>query len=321
MDDATLVGAALTAHWLPATSSDWAWRSLRRAQSLALSANAFALVASLAGLWVLAMTMADLAPLPALAATGDIVASTQAGHAWAVGTAGLVLAAVLGTQACRHTSSPARSRLTQGMRLAALVLVAAAHAAAGHAGANGLGWPVAGMALHLLATAAWSGIVFASVLAVLRGNRLRGEPREARLATRAPPAQALSGNAERESRVRYVRHLSRTASWALAVVMLTGALAAWRGLGATPAALLAPAASLWTTTLDVKLALVAIAAGLGGFNRLRVLPRVEATSHGDDSQSSPAWRRFTAVLRIESLVLLAALVAAAILANGEPPAA
>jgi hypothetical protein len=36
--------------------------------------------------------------------------------------------------------------------------------------------------------------------------------------------------------------------------------------------------------------------------------------------SPTPWRRFTGVLRLEAVVLLAALVAAALLANGEPPA-
>jgi hypothetical protein len=36
--------------------------------------------------------------------------------------------------------------------------------------------------------------------------------------------------------------------------------------------------------------------------------------------SAAPWRRFAAVLRLEAVVLLAALVAAAVLANGEPPA-
>ena len=59
----------------------------------------------------------------------------------------------------------------------------------------------------------------------------------------------------------------------------------------------------------MKLALVAIAVALGGFNRFAVMPSLPAS-----------WPRFARVLRVEAVVLLAALVAAAVLANGEPPA-
>jgi putative copper resistance protein D len=62
--------------------------------------------------------------------------------------------------------------------------------------------------------------------------------------------------------------------------------------------------------LDAKLALVAIAVALGGFNRFAVMPSLPR-----------AWPRFVRVLRVEAAVLLAVLVAAALLANGEPPAA
>src|SRR5436305_1371798 len=53
----------------------------------------------------------------------------------------------------------------------------------------------------------------------------------------------------------------------------------------------------------------ALAVALGGFNRLAVMPALPG-----------AWPRFARVLRVEAVVLLAALVAAALLANGAPPA-
>ena len=139
--------------------------------------------------------------------------------------------------------------------------------------------------MHVLATGLWAGGVFAAALTVLRG---------------AP--DALDG-------ARYAARLSTLATWALVGVALTGAAIAWHGLGGSLAPL-APAGELsWGVMLDVKLALVALAVALGGFNRLAVMPSLP--------ESLP---RFARVLRMEAVVLLAALVAAAWLANGEPPA-
>jgi copper resistance protein D len=166
----------------------------------------------------------------------------------------------------------------------ALAVVAAAHAGAGHAGANGLGWLVAVTALHALATGAWAGSVFAAAWVV--------------------PAPGAGDRRQRAAR------LSALATAALAVVVATGAACAWHGLGGSPAPLAPASGSSWGLMLDAKLVLVAVAVALGGFNRFAVMPSLPA-----------AWPRFARVLRVESAVLLAVLVAAALLANGEPPAA
>jgi putative copper export protein len=83
----------------------------------------------------------------------------------------------------------------------------------------------------------------------------------------------------------------------------------------SPGPALQAVAGIVVDTLDVKLGLVAAAVALGSFSRIVVMPALLATT----GSPSP-WRRFTGVLRLEAVVLLAALVAAALLANGEPPA-
>ena len=166
-----------------------------------------------------------------------------------------------------------------------LVTVAVAHASAGHAGANGFSWLVPALAVHVLATGLWAGGVFAAALTVLRG---------------AP--DALDG-------ARYATQLSTLATWALAGVALTGVAIAWHGLGGSLAPLAPAGEWSWGAMLDVKLMLVAFAIALGGFNRLAVMPSLP--------ESLP---RFARVLRVEAVVLMTALVAAAWLANGEPPA-
>lgn len=164
----------------------------------------------------------------------------------------------------------------------AATIVAGAHASAGHAGANGFGVLTLVMGTHLLATALWAGGVVATALCVLRGDVHAGDA--ARVAGR----------------------LSTLATAALAVVVLTGSASAWHGLGGSAALL---ATSTWGLVLDAKLVLVGVAIALGGFNRFVVLPALPL-----------AWPRFARVLRVEAVVLLAALVVAAWLANGEPPA-
>jgi len=163
-------------------------------------------------------------------------------------------------------------------------VVAIAHANAGHAGANGLTWLLPAMTVHVLAMGLWAGAVFAAVLAVWRGE---------------PPA--VDGP-------RHAHRLSRLATASLLAVAVTGAASAWHALGGTLAPL-APPASDWSAALAVKLALVGVAIALGALNRFVVMPCLPASG-----------ARFARVLRVEAVVMLAVLVAAAWLANGEPPA-
>ena len=274
---ATMVGALATLALLQDTSSDWAARGARRCRTLFAQASLLALAAGLAWMAVQAISMSDLAPAAALLSAGDVVVDTAFGRAWAIET--LALAACLAiANARRYRPVPLR---TLGV---AVTVVAVAHASAGHAGANGLGWLVPAMAVHMLATGLWAGSVFAVALGVLRGH-----------------PHAVDG-------VRYARRLSALATAALAGVVATGAASAWHALGGSVAPLAPATASPWGVALDAKLALVAAAVALGGLNRFAVMPTLPAS-----------WPRFVRVLRIEAVLLLAVLVAAAWLANGEPP--
>ena len=275
---AAAVGALATLALLHDTWSDWAARAARRCRTLFSGASVLALLASLAWLELEAIAMTELPPWDALLAAGDIVTGTGFGRAWALATAALAAGLAL-AMATRYRPVPLRAL---GV---ASALVATAHASAGHAGANGLDWLVPTMAVHALATGLWAGAVFAAALVVAGG---------------AP--HAVDG-------VRYARRLSALATAALAGVVATGLASAWHGLGGSLAPLAPGSASTWGIVLDVKLALVALAIALGGFNRL-ALPSLPAS-----------WPRFARVLRVEAAVLLAALVAAACLANGAPPAA
>jgi putative copper resistance protein D len=276
---ATMVGALASPALLHDATSGWAARRVRRCRALFTTAAMLALAASIAWIAVQAVSMADLEPGDAWQAVAGIVVDTAFGRAWAVATlalaAGLALAA-----ARRYRALPLRTLALL------LVVVAAAHASAGHAGANGFGWLVPAMTVHLLATGLWVGGVFAAALVVLRGEF------------------------DAVDCARYAARLSALATASLAGVVATGGAIAWHALGGSLAPLAPATASAWGILLDTKLALIAAAVALGGFNRFFVLPSLPGASP-----------RFARVLRLEAAVLLAALVAAAWLANGEPPAA
>jgi len=275
---AAMLGALATPALLRDASSAWAARRLRRCRTLFGAAGFLALAASLAWMWAEAIAMTDSPPGAALLAIGGIVVDTGFGRAWAVATLALAAGLAL-ARACRYRAMPLRTLAL------VLVVVAVAHASAGHAGAQGLGWLLPATAVHLLATGLWAGGVFAAALVALRGE---------------PDAIDCA---------RYAARLSTLATAALAGVVATGAAIAWHGLGGSLAPLAPAAASSWGLALDLKLALVAIAVVLGGFNRFVVLPRMpDATT------------RFAQVLRVEAAVMLAVLAAAAWLAGGEPPA-
>lgn len=275
---AAMAGALATPALLHDASSGWAARRARRCRLLFTAAATTALVANLAWMWLQAISMTESPPFEALLAAGGIVAGTGFGRAWIAATLALAAGLALAT-ACRYRAFPLRA---QGILLA---LVATAQACVGHAAADGIGWLVPTMAVHRLATGLWAGGVFAAALVVMNGS---------------PDTVDV---------VRHARRLSTLATAALAGVVLTGAASAWHALGGSLAPLAPAAASPWCVALEVKLALVATAIALGGFNRLVVMPALPA-----------AWPRFARVLRLESVVLLGVLVAAAWLAGGEPPA-
>ena len=275
---AAMAGALATPALLRDTSSAWATRCAWRCRALFATGGVLALLAKLAWIWIEAISMTDAAPLAALSAIGGIVVDTGFGRACAVAT--LALASGLGlSRACSFRAMPLRTLAL------VLIVIAAAHSAAGHAVANGIDWLLPAMTVHLLATGLWAGIVFAAALVVLHGR---------------PDAIDV---------VRHAHRLSAAATAAFATIVATGIAIAWHDLGGTVAPLAPAGGSSWGFALDVKLALVALAVMLGAVNRFAVMPSLPAS-----------WPRFARVLRIEALVLVAALVAAAWLANGEPPA-
>lgn len=103
---------------------------------------------------------------------------------------------------------------------------------------------------------------------------------------------------------------------------MTGAYNAYRGLESLNNLL----GNSYGNALTIKLCLVAVAVGLGAFNRFIGFPAVveianSPNSTGAQGKASPrAMHRLVFVLRLESLALLGMLTAAAVLTAESPPA-
>ncbi|TFW13346.1 copper resistance protein CopD [Massilia arenosa] len=173
-----------------------------------------------------------------------------------------------------------------GLRLAALLVFAVSRSLGGHAAAEGdLSLALGVDVLHFILIGLWLGEV-AMALLLLRG-----------------PAQ-------REA-MAFVEHVSSTATSVLVGIFATGALNTWRMVAPLAGTLGSP----YVTVLLLKVGLVLLAAALGGINRFVVMPQMRTPAIAFGVSRG----RFRTVLGIESVVLAAALAAAAVLSSTQPP--
>lgn len=291
---AGLVGAAAAGLWLRRAVSPWAGLlSLRLHGAMRLAALAAGL-AYLAVLWLEAAAMAEVPLAAAFPAVQSVITATHYGLAWMIGAAALlVLGLTLAGRVKRGKQGMARPLL----RLLALATLLYSRSMVSHAGAGGdFSWALAADWLHLVLVSVWVGEVLVAGLAALRAQP-------------ADPQSCLECAA-------YLRTLSRSATVALAGIFASGAISAWRGLGALENAFDNP----YATILLVKLGLVLCAAALGGLNRFILMPALLAQLRQDHGPRAAAQARFARVLRIEAVFLVGALVAAAFLSSTAPPA-
>lgn len=179
----------------------------------------------------------------------------------------------------------ARRRRQSALGLA-LAAFAAGRAMTGHAAEDGIvSIAFAVEWLHLMATAVWLGVVALAAWMIL--------PR-------------LAGSAEGEPG-RYLGRLSSTASAALALILATGFYNAFLRLGSLANASGNPYASV----LLIKGGLVLLAIGIGAYNRWVGFPA--ALRHGS---CTPA---ILCLLRVESVLLAGAVLAAVSLGAMAPP--
>ncbi|WP_371881126.1 CopD family protein [Caballeronia sp. S22] len=242
------------------------------------------ILCSFVSLWLQSAAMSG-APISQAGASLWLVATgTHAGIGWLVALVGSVLLLLA-------ASGASLSMARIGTAVLAALIVAAGKSAIGHAADAGAFSLAEGVqTLHLLATAAWGGIVIAGAFVL----------------------PALDTSVARAVLIRTVARMSKAASIAVALVILTGVFNGWRGVGGSLAAL---TASVWGHVLIVKLALVAAALAFGALNRWSALPRLQRSASTMDAHT------VINVMRIEAVMMAGVFVAAAVLSHSVPGSA
>ncbi|KVF24584.1 CopD family protein [Burkholderia cepacia] len=289
---AVVVGALLGSHWLARGASAWQHGIGQRLVATLRIASVVSLLASITAFWAHCALMSDVSMLDAGPAVRAMLAGTGFGHAWLAGAVFMLVVVLLSFVRRAHDS-----RFPFAI-WAALACVALARSNGGHPVDAGLfSVPVWIDWLHLLAISAWVGLVLVTAFGVM--PRLIGLPAS-----------------ERTTGASFVQSLSDASTYALIVLFATGAYNGWRGVNA-PANLLA---STYGQILLLKLALVLIAAALGGHNRFFGMPKLLAALK-DPAAAMPAvsLKRFGTVLRIEAVVLGGVLMVAAVLVSSALP--
>ena len=211
----------------------------------------------------------------------DILSSTHQGKLWYITSAALVLLLVAAFGA-RRINRP----VLRWPFVVSLLLIACTKAASGHAANEGdFSLAESFMLLHVLGIAIWAGAIVASGFLVLP-----------HLAQFSDPAALWS----------YGKLLSKTVTWALAAILISGIYTSDRELNGALSGLWQ---SGWGRILMTKIAFVLLALALGACTRFRCVQR-------------PATSRTIALMvrlmRAEAVVMILILSLSGVLANTPP---
>ncbi len=278
---ALLVGCLLAFYWLDASSS--AKLSPRLSlHRLCLACIASMILSQLVRPWFAAASMSGSSGVAGnLALIPDILSSTHQGKLWYITSAALVMLLV-SALAARQKNKP----MLRWPFLVSLLLIACTKAASGHA-ANEGDFTLAEffMLLHVVGTAVWAGAIVASGFLVLP-----------HLAQFSDPTALWS----------YGKLLSRTVTWALAAIFISGIYTSYHELNGVLSGLWR---SGWGRILMTKIAFVLLALALGACTRFRCV-------------QGPATSRTTALMvrlmRAEAVVMILILTLSGVLANTPP---
>jgi len=289
---AWIVGILAARFWLSSSGEPWIGE-VRGDLRLALTvAGLFGLVAALFSLWSEAATMAETPFFETGPAFLEMLKSTHYGHAGIVVMVSMVLIAMLQSL----SMASAWGRVWLALPTVLLCLAAAARVSIGHAFEHGpFSLAVAIEYLHLLMMSLWAGSVLVSARVVL-------------------PALLAFEQSITETRVRYLTSLSDWATVALVLILASGLYNGYRVLGNVDNLV----GNDYGYVVLAKVALVFVAAALGGFNKFIGLPRALSLSLAQES-SHRALKTVTGVLQIESVVLTLVIIAAALLTTNAPP--
>jgi putative copper export protein len=278
---ALMVGCLLSLHWLDASSGAKVCpRPLL--QRLCLACLAAMILSQLVRPWFVGASMSGSSGFAGnLALIPDILSSTHQGKLWYVNSAALLVLLLATLAAGRKNRSALRWPF-----LVSLLLIAFTKAASGHA-ANEGDFTLAEffMLLHVLGIAVWAGTVVASGLLVLP-----------HLAQSPDPTALWS----------YGRLLSKTITWALVAIFISGIYTSDRELNGVLSGLWRTG---WGRILMTKIALVFLALALGACTRFQCVQR-------------PATSRTAALMvrlvRAEAVVMILILSLSGVLANTPP---
>lgn len=261
---------------------------LGRSRLAALGALAFACVVYL---WLEAAVMGGTPFVAAGSVVGAVLTQSHFGVAWSVSFAGALLACFGGA---RHSRT--------GWCLAALgmIVYVAGKAAASHAAdAGDFTLREAVHALHLSATALWAGsvVVAAPLPWYWKPKRFAIDP-------------VSAGN-----RVAFCTQLSHLATFALVIVIVTGIYNVTQDTAHVTLPLLG---ELYGRLLTLKLAFVTLAASVGAYNRMALLPRLRTEAAQGAASYYDAQQAFDRLLLVEAIAMLAILAVAAVLGHTSP---
>lgn len=162
--------------------------------------------------------------------------------------------------------------------------------------------------LHLTVAAFWLGGLIGLGLLLRETRTVSRTANGGRRASTAMRTRSVSRSRITDTTVA----LTRFSAWAaglVATLAVAGGALAWRILGSWAAVV----ETGYGQALLVKLALVAAAVALAGYNRFRALP---AVIHSPDADL--AWRRLRGTVTAEALVLVAVLAVTGWLVNASP---
>jgi putative copper resistance protein D len=277
---AGLTGALCTRFLLRDASPGLEGGTLPELARLERWAAAAGMLGSATSLWAAAAVMGGV-PLGEALAMVPPMLGTAYGHAGLLGFA--ALAALWTVSLSSRRGSLADALLALLLLVFSLARVSVSHAA--EAGLLSIGALVEWS--HLVLIALWVGLVGLTGCLVL--------------------PQARAGWSGTGQLGRYLDRVSDCATVALAVILASGIYNAWHRLGSLEHL----SGNLYGNALVFKVALVAAAVALGGYNKLVGFPAL--------ATSLVKRPRVVLVLRIELAILLGALIAASILTSTQPP--
>jgi putative copper resistance protein D len=279
---AWLVGSWFARCWMRASGGDRN-RFEPALRKLDLWASGLSALSSTLALLVATAVMGGVGLREACPMFWMMVSNTDYGHAGTLAVMAMSVVFLI-----RLVGSTRRT--LDAVALLALAIFAVTRASMGHAGEEGL-WTLtlAAEAIHFSAIGVWTGAVLVSAWYALQTSAI--------------------GFLGTHSTNRYLDLMSRAAMAAVIAIVITGVYSGWHRVG-TPDHL---AHTSYGITLLVKVVLVLAAIALGGYNKYFGLPAASRSVAGVSLART--------VLQVESFVLLAVLLAAAILTAQQPPAA